>query len=145
MPMKKGHSKEVIGYNIKEMVKAGHPHKQAIAAALSEARKYKKMFDGGMVEDYDIDEEHERTPEEFNIESQDGPIAEPKEIEMRDHLTRALHEDSEKEEHEMGMSEGGMVYDDGYEEKGMDEPTENKLPEAVMEALRRKKANRRQF
>lgn len=49
MPLKMGHSKEIIGHNISEMVKAGHAPKQAIAAALSHARKSKKMADGGEV------------------------------------------------------------------------------------------------
>ena len=39
MPLKKGKSKKVIGENIKEMEASGHPAKQAIAAALSSARK----------------------------------------------------------------------------------------------------------
>jgi ribosomal protein L12E/L44/L45/RPP1/RPP2 len=39
MPLQKGKSKKVIGKNIKEMVKSGHPQKQAVAAALSTARK----------------------------------------------------------------------------------------------------------
>ena len=38
MPLKAGKSKEVIAHNIREMIKAGHPRKQAIAAALSKAR-----------------------------------------------------------------------------------------------------------
>ena len=39
MPLSKGKSKKVIGKNIKEMEASGHPAKQAIAAALSTARK----------------------------------------------------------------------------------------------------------
>jgi len=42
MPLKKGYSKKTIGENISEMIKAGHPKKQAIAASLSQARKSAK-------------------------------------------------------------------------------------------------------
>ena len=38
-PLKKGKSKSVISKNISEMIKSGHPQKQAVAAALETARK----------------------------------------------------------------------------------------------------------
>lgn len=41
MPLKKGKSKKVIASNIREMERAGHPHKQAVAAALNQAGKKK--------------------------------------------------------------------------------------------------------
>jgi hypothetical protein len=42
VPLKSGKSKETVSKNIKEMKKAGHPQKVAVAAALNNANKSKK-------------------------------------------------------------------------------------------------------
>lgn len=42
MPLQSGTSKKVISSNISELVHSGRPKKQAIAIALSNARKKKK-------------------------------------------------------------------------------------------------------
>lgn len=41
MPLKKGSSKKIISENIRELIAAGHPQKQAIAIALKMAGKSK--------------------------------------------------------------------------------------------------------
>ena len=42
MPLKKGKSKKVLETNIKELMSTGRPQKQAVAIALSKAKKGKK-------------------------------------------------------------------------------------------------------
>jgi hypothetical protein len=51
MPLIKSGSKQAISQNIREMMHAGHPQKQAIAAAYATARKYGRQR-GGAVDDY---------------------------------------------------------------------------------------------
>jgi len=41
MPLAKGKSQKVIRQNVREMVKAGHPRRQAVAAAMRMAGKHK--------------------------------------------------------------------------------------------------------
>ena len=42
MPLKKGFSKKAISSNIRTEIRAGKPHKQAVAIALSTARAAKR-------------------------------------------------------------------------------------------------------
>lgn len=44
MPLKSGKSRETMSSNIKEMVKAGHPQKQAVAASYRKARESGAKF-----------------------------------------------------------------------------------------------------
>jgi hypothetical protein len=41
VPLKAGSSQATVSENISEMVRSGHPQKQAVAAALSQARRGK--------------------------------------------------------------------------------------------------------
>lgn len=42
MPLKKGSSKEVISYNIAELIRSGRPKAQAVAIAMRKAGKTRK-------------------------------------------------------------------------------------------------------
>lgn len=137
MPLKHGKSPETVAHNIKEMMKAGHPQKQAIAASMSMKRKYEKMdaggmaySEGGMVGD-DMDQDagsdfNENASRNIN-ELQDLGDSHPNDVEnpeMQDHqrmLAKALFEKSE--ENEKGFAMGGLVED----ESGDEEPDESEI------------------
>lgn len=149
MPLMKGRDAKTVSSNIKEMVKAGHKPKQAIAAALSMKRKSKMMSEGGAVEgDYDLDEEHERTMEELMIQGDQPAVANPQTHDEAMSLAMRLSNEREMEEYAMG----GLVQDG----PAGDEPVGNKpsedmsshaedmqLSDAAMMAIAEKKRKRK--
>lgn len=48
MPLEPGKSRATVSHNIREMVESGHPQKQAVAAALSNARRHPRSDEGMM-------------------------------------------------------------------------------------------------
>ena len=46
MPLKRGSDRGTVSSNISEMVRAGHPQRQAVAAALNEARRSRRRGHG---------------------------------------------------------------------------------------------------
>lgn len=68
MPLSPGSSDAVIGRNIREMQAGGHPHAQAVAAALREAGKAKKYAEG-QYDDEPAPPSPTLTPEDASTES----------------------------------------------------------------------------
>lgn len=137
MPLKEGKSQKTISHNIKEMIKAGHPFKQAVAASLANTRKYAK---GGMIEeDEDIlDEDHERDIVELNAEaSEQGPVANPETMEKMMDFAKALHKEAESEEL---FADGGLVETKESEaQEGSNEPQEHEVIKAMREYMMKRK------
>jgi hypothetical protein len=160
MPLQKGHSKEIIAKNIHEMVKAGHKPKEAIAASLASARKYKKMSEGGLV-DNDMDDDH-RNEYDLNKVGQQMDVENPEAQSEHQSLAMALmkHDDDLQDS---SYAYGGIAEGDHYAKPGnkhdesipesTDEPMTDEprkpsledatLPEHVVAALKAKKLKRR--
>ena len=144
MPLKEGHSPEVIRSNISELVKSGKEPKEAVAIALSSARKYKKMSAGGEVDSDDIDMVDDddttdstdtRSLTELNKDADYYPedIANPREQEEHLEFAKKLHEEGKKVmSPEVHMAEGGPI-----------PPQDVELSEEAKKALEEKKKSRR--
>lgn len=149
MPLMKGNSKEVVGSNIREMMKSGRSRNESIAASLSSARKYKKMADGGMVEDDDQDEpevpmyaeggmvdtdpeDYNRSMTELQLEARSYPneVANPETHEQDAEFAKALRRKAQMEMGAEGsnFADGGLVEPEHLSDMG------NKPMEEDMEA-----------
>ena len=158
MPLKKGHSQAVVGHNIKELVKAGHPQKQAVAISLSNARKYKKMAEGGYVEGDEME------PEQGSVNAhgdmgEAGEAVNPEQeandnfsdnVEHEAMLVKHLQE-KEYAANEMHLhpDESGFVPEGHKEETGLEEDEKEPyvlagpVSEDAMAVLKARKAKRR--
>ena len=88
MPLSKGKSQKTISHNIAEMVEAGHPQDQAIAAALNTARKTRDL--GGMSTETTTTSSGSMSN---NLKLHSGPIHSPV-AGRTDHLPMHVHSGS---------------------------------------------------
>ncbi len=127
MPLKEGHSKEVVSENVRELVKSGRKPKEAIAIALASARKSKKMYNGGEVTIQHVDDEKPQ-----NIDKDETM----KYIDYEEHpKERGAVDDKNKPALDMD----NHMYAEGGEVKGLAEA----LSEEAKHAIAAKKAKRR--
>jgi hypothetical protein len=136
MPLKKGHSQEVASSNIKELVRSGHEPKQAVAIALAEKRKYKKMAEGGIIEDEDSDEDLYSGIPALQREAIDSPeIMNPVELEEANGFAEALRRNNMDKFFVENYAKGGFVEDMSGEE----EPEEDLLKAALEENKKKRR------
>lgn len=121
MPLKSGNSHSVVSSNIKELVKSGRPVKQSIAIALANKRKFKKMAEGGLVND---DFDMEGTPDAIDVGDEDS---------YKSSMPSAAAEKPEFMEEE-GKEHRSIVE---INEDGDYEPEEVANPREMMEAMSR--------
>lgn len=88
MPLSKGKSQKTISHNIAEMVEAGHPQNQAVAAALNTARKTRDL--GGISTETTTTSSGSMSN---NLKLHSGPIHSPV-AGRTDHLPMHVHSGS---------------------------------------------------
>lgn len=144
-------SSEETMKKVREMIKAGHEPKKAIAKVLMEKRQM--MSEGGMVsEDMDEgvgstnDEQAERDLVQMQIQAKDHP--EPMNPSMQEHnrmLAKALYEKGEEAEEfpeGEGYAMGGEVEPENAPPTGMNMPGAHLDDEALKAIMERKKSRR---
>jgi len=100
MPLHKGKSQKVISENIKEMQASGHPHDQAVAAALHNAHPKGGYADGGLV----------RMFEKFLSPKDEATVKHDKsEVSAADAIDPVVTSSTDTAK---GYEEGGSVLDD---------------------------------
>jgi len=132
MPLLPGKKREVISHNIKEMIRSGHPQKQAIAASLAESRRKKKMAEGGIVESFksaigmpSIDEgdrldQHKKEKEPSYEEKVGQGVKSKMDPDKARAFTNAFN----------GYAEGGVVKEGDY---ALDEEHERSMEELMIQ------------
>lgn len=137
MPLKTGHGTHIVSSNIRELIKAGHPQKQAVAIALSQDRKARKMAYGGLLEN-DADDSVGDTQGEAVYPLMDAKESlsdnVEKENSMADMLQKMEYADNQ-------MQDASLAPESDDETLKLDIPSV--ISEQAKEALRAKKGKRR--
>lgn len=121
MPLKSGKDHKVISSNIKEMVKAGHPLKQAIAASLAHARKFSE---GGLAESMDGDASPEPKDDELRPEmsNPDAEYPERSIVELDEDADEAARKEAPSSSlvDALSLAEGGFAQPEYSAEEGLE-------------------------
>ena len=131
MPLLKGKSQKTIGHNIKEMIKAGHPRDQAIAASFSKAGESKhKMALGGDVSDRISDALMEKRRKKLEADSDYNTS--PDLREQSSSLSNSTlfddlagSEQGRPDAEEAMYAEGGIAYNANLKENYQDDTSED--------------------
>lgn len=133
MPLKKGHSREVVAHNIREMIHSGYKPKQAVAASLASARKYKKMGYGG-----EVSHAHEMHPEEIHHHMAKGGMVHHDSSYAHGGMMHKGHDSKHSRashQHMKHMAHGGMMeHEDDAENPLSHKVTSGGLPRHESEA-----------